>query len=102
MGMFRELTVSAKVGLSQSGWMKQDLALPVDVQCGEMKSYLMALESQLVAVQKFSAHMVKRHREMATALSEFGLATTLLGNCETETQYLSHGLSQLGSSADRL
>jgi len=102
MGKLRELQVSAQIGLSQSGWIRQDISLPHDVQCAEMKAYLNALDSQLSAVQRFSEKIVNRHRDLATGLSEFGLAVTLLGNCETDTQYLANGLSQLGNAADRL
>jgi sorting nexin-1/2 len=84
------------------GFNKPDIPLPYDVQCSEMKAYLGALETQLVAVQQVSGKMTGQHRNVASSLAEFGNASTQLGNCETETQFLSNGLSQLGTTANRL
>eukprot|EP00300_Choanocystis_sp_HF-7_P031269 c40483_g1_i1.p1 GENE.c40483_g1_i1~~c40483_g1_i1.p1 ORF type:complete len:379 (-),score=107.78 c40483_g1_i1:73-1137(-) len=99
-GMIRDLQQSAQ----QAGWIggKTDIDLPLDVQGEEMKAYLTALDQQLCAVQKYAAKMVQKRRDLASAYAEFGLAVNLLGNCETDTQYLATGLSQLGNSADRL
>jgi sorting nexin-1/2 len=101
-GTLKDLQASAHLNLSQSGWIKSDVSLPYDVQCAEMKAYLTSLEAQLQAVQRVCTGLVGKHRELATSMSEFGLAVTLLGSCETDTQYLYTGLSQLGTSADRL
>lgn len=98
----KEMSTSAQIGLAQSGWIKQDISLPHDVQCEEMKAYLNALEAQLLAVQKFTEKLIQRHREIASSVSEFGLAVNLLGNCETDSAFLANGLSQLASSSDRL
>lgn len=99
-GMIRDLQHSAQ----QAGWIggKSDIELPMDVQGEELKAYLTALDQQLCAVQKYAAKMVQKRRDLATAYAEFGLAVNLLGNCETDTQYLASGLAQLGNSADRL
>eukprot|EP00298_Acanthocystis_sp_HF-20_P004951 c15255_g1_i1.p1 GENE.c15255_g1_i1~~c15255_g1_i1.p1 ORF type:complete len:425 (+),score=169.22 c15255_g1_i1:42-1316(+) len=101
-GKVKELQVSAQIGLTQSGWIKQDIPLPHDVQCAEMKAYLAALEAQLTAVQQISGKMTQQHRNVANAFTDFGNASTLLGNCETDTQFLSNGLGQLGTTSNRL
>eukprot|EP00164_Ancoracysta_twista_P004810 GFYU01006530.1.p1 GENE.GFYU01006530.1~~GFYU01006530.1.p1 ORF type:complete len:434 (-),score=165.52 GFYU01006530.1:176-1477(-) len=71
-----------------------------DEQLDSMKAYATNLETQIVAAHKHSEKLIKRRRELATGLSEFGLSFTLLGNCESGK--LQTALTKLGTVADRL
>jgi len=87
-----------------------------DTQIQEMERYVISLESQLKNVVQHSSNLVKKGKEVANGLFEFGLAFTLLGQSETGTvtstnapsgataqsSALGTALTQMGHTADTL
>mmetsp|Transcript_43627 Transcript_43627/g.118585 ORF Transcript_43627/g.118585 Transcript_43627/m.118585 type:complete len:442 (-) Transcript_43627:338-1663(-) len=71
-----------------------------DITFDEIATYVQNLEAQMQNVAKHTAAIVKRGRELAQGLFEFGLAFTLLGQHETEA--LVTALTQMGHTADQL
>lgn len=71
-----------------------------DLKIEEMSEYIQNLESQMQSVAKHTAILVKRGRDLASGLFEFGLAFTMLGHHETEA--LNGALAQMGHTADQL
>eukprot|EP00743_Colponemidia_sp_Colp-15_P004107 GILK01004432.1.p1 GENE.GILK01004432.1~~GILK01004432.1.p1 ORF type:complete len:534 (+),score=93.84 GILK01004432.1:25-1602(+) len=72
----------------------------VDLQFDEMETYLTNLETQLINVHRNAEKLVARLSDTAGGLFEFGLASTLLGQCESNG--VGSSLNRLGSTADRL
>jgi hypothetical protein len=55
---------------------------PDDAVFEEIGTYISALETQFNNVQKETALLVKKERDLADALFQFGLSVTLLGQNE--------------------
>ncbi|KAJ8602356.1 hypothetical protein CTAYLR_004244 [Chrysophaeum taylorii] len=73
---------------------------PADEKIEEVVAYINNLEVQMGNVAKHTSGLMKRNRELANGLFEFGLAFTLLGQMETDP--LSTALTKLGHTADQL
>ena len=87
--------VSSKVGRSAS------LAkTPEDAAFDEVVQYVEALEPQVGNVHKHTQGLVRRSRDLANGLFEFGLAFTLLG--QSEQGVLENALTEVGHTADKL
>lgn len=71
-----------------------------DEKFEDITGYLTALEVQMEKVSKSASNMVKRDRQHATAMFEYGQALTWLG--ESESDSLGTGLCQVGSAVDQL
>ena len=87
--------VSSKVGRSSSV-----AKTPEDVQFDEVVQYVEALEPQVGNVHKHTQGLVRRSRDLANGLFEFGLAFTLLG--QSEQGVLENALTEVGHTADKL
>ncbi len=66
----------------------------------EINLYITTLESQMKNVVQHTSSLVKKGKETANGLFEFGLAFTLLGQSETDA--LGGALTQMGHTADTL
>ncbi len=53
-----------------------------DIKIEEISQYILALEKQMVNVTKHSEALVKRSREISSAMFEFGQSITWLGQSE--------------------
>lgn len=53
-----------------------------DTKIEEISQYILALEKQMVSVTKHSEGLVKRSRELSSAMFEFGQSITWLGQSE--------------------
>ena len=73
---------------------------PADEKIDEVVAYITNLEVQMGNVAKHTSGLMKRNRDLAHGLFEFGLAFTLLG--QTEHAPLNDALTKLGSCADQL
>ena len=73
---------------------------PADEKIDEVVQYINNLEAQMGNVAKHTTGLMKRNRELANGLFEFGLAFTLLGQMETDP--LATALTKLGHTADQL
>ena len=73
---------------------------PADEKIDEVVQYINNLEVQMGNVAKHTTGLMKRNRELANGLFEFGLAFTLLGQMETDP--LATALTKLGHTADQL
>lgn len=73
---------------------------PADEKIEEVVAYITNLEVQMANVAKHTTGLMKRNRELANGLFEFGLAFTLLGQMETDP--LSTALTKLGHASDQL
>lgn len=73
---------------------------PADEKIEEVVAYINNLEVQMGNVAKHTSGLMKRNRELANGLFEFGLAFTLLGQMEADP--LSTALTKLGHTADQL
>ena len=71
-----------------------------DAKFVEASKYIQGFEPQIQNVHKHTQGLIKRSREMANGLFEFGLAFTLLGQSEADS--LGNALTQLGHTADKL
>mmetsp|Transcript_11063 Transcript_11063/g.22693 ORF Transcript_11063/g.22693 Transcript_11063/m.22693 type:complete len:418 (+) Transcript_11063:2-1255(+) len=71
-----------------------------DEEFAQINRYMDSLESQMKVVVKHTQSLVKKGRETATGLFEFGLAFTLLGQSEDDA--LGGALTQVGHTADSL
>ncbi|GMI31985.1 hypothetical protein TrRE_jg5157 [Triparma retinervis] len=71
-----------------------------DEEFAQINQYMESLESQMKVVVKHTQSLVKKGRETATGLFEFGLAFTLLGQSEDDD--LGGALTQVGHTADSL
>lgn len=70
-----------------------------DVVFDEVANYVSGLEQQLSGAYKSTQSMVSNHRDSASCLYEFGLAFTLLGSTENNSN-LGGALAELGRTAD--
>jgi sorting nexin-1/2 len=86
--------------LSSSAMNRDDIRTAADSQVEEEGQYITQLETQLQNVVKHTTILIKRNREIANALFEFGLAFTLLG--QTEGDSLGAALQQVGNNADQM
>lgn len=66
----------------------------------KLKHYIFELEDHLAEAQKQSFRLVKRHRELGQALSDFGKAIKALGSCEGAN--LGRAFAELGSQSELL
>ncbi|XP_023544810.1 sorting nexin 1-like [Cucurbita pepo subsp. pepo] len=66
----------------------------------KLKHYIFELENHLTEAQKHAFRLVKRHRELGQALSDFGKAAKLLGACEEKA--VGKGFSELGAKSEML
>lgn len=66
----------------------------------KLKHYIFELEDHLAEAQKQAYRLVKRHRELAQSLSDFGKAIRLLGVCEGDS--LGKVFSDLGLKSELL
>ncbi len=66
----------------------------------QVAKYVSDLEPQVVNVHKHTEAFVRRGRELANCLFEFGLAFKLLGQCENDV--LGGSLTKLGETSDSL
>ncbi|CAK9320183.1 unnamed protein product [Citrullus colocynthis] len=66
----------------------------------KLKHYIFELENHLTEAQKHAYRLVKRHRELGQALSDFGKAAKLLGACEENA--VGKGFSELGAKSEML
>ena len=73
---------------------------PDDDLFHDMKRYIDGLEKQMKSVQQQASALVKKGKETANGLFEFGLAFTLLGQSEADT--LGSALGKVGDAADSL
>lgn len=71
-----------------------------DLAFDEVAKYVSDLEPQVVNVHKHTEAFVRRGRELANCLFEFGLAFKLLGQCENDV--LGGSLTKLGETSDSL
>lgn len=71
-----------------------------DLKIEEILEYLNQLENHMSSVSKGTSLVVKRNRDMANALFEFGQAFTWLG--QSEGDFLGTALVQIGNAADQL
>lgn len=71
-----------------------------DMRFEEISAYLSALEVAMDKASKAATLLVKRDRQVATAMFEYGQTLTWLGEAESDT--LGTGLCQVGSSVDLL
>lgn len=71
-----------------------------DTKIEEISQYILALEKQMVSVTKHSEGLVKRSRELSSAMFEFGQSITWLG--QSEGDVIGTALTQMGSSVDSL
>ena len=71
-----------------------------DLKIEEILEYLNQLENHMSSVSKGTSLVVKRNRDMANALFEFGQAFTWLG--QSEGDFLGTALIQVGNAADQL
>lgn len=71
-----------------------------DLKIEEISEYLNQLETHMGNVSKGTSLVVKRNRDMANALFEFGQAFTWLGQSEGDS--LGTALVQVGNAADQL
>lgn len=74
---------------------------PDDVRFDEISEYVSQLEPQLLSVAKCTTAMVGREQDLGASLFDFGLAFTLMGQCESGAS-LQAGLTKLGHTADSL
>mmetsp|Transcript_9744 Transcript_9744/g.14176 ORF Transcript_9744/g.14176 Transcript_9744/m.14176 type:complete len:600 (+) Transcript_9744:142-1941(+) len=66
----------------------------------EIERYIDGLEKQMKNVQSQASGLVKKGKDIANGLFEFGLAFNILGQSEADD--LGQALSQMGSAADEL
>lgn len=66
----------------------------------EIDRYVDGLEKQMKNVQQQASGLVKKGKEIANGLFEFGLAFNVLGQSEADD--LGHALSKMGTAADEL
>ncbi|KGN48274.1 sorting nexin 1 [Cucumis sativus] len=66
----------------------------------KLKHYIFELENHLTEAQKHAYRLVKRHRELGQALSDFGKAAKLLGACEENA--VGKGFSEMGAKSEML
>ncbi|KAG6604340.1 Sorting nexin 1, partial [Cucurbita argyrosperma subsp. sororia] len=66
----------------------------------KLKHYIFELENHLTEAQKHAFRLVKRHRELGQALSDFGKAAKLLGACEEKA--VGKGFSEMGAKSEML
>eukprot|EP00519_Triparma_laevis_P015372 CAMPEP_0182491636 /NCGR_PEP_ID=MMETSP1321-20130603/986_1 /TAXON_ID=91990 /ORGANISM="Bolidomonas sp., Strain RCC1657" /LENGTH=310 /DNA_ID=CAMNT_0024693923 /DNA_START=217 /DNA_END=1146 /DNA_ORIENTATION=- len=71
-----------------------------DEKFKEIQNYVETLENQMKTVVKHTQSLVKKGKETATGLFEFGLAFTLLG--QSEASSLGSALTLVGHTADSL
>ena len=71
-----------------------------DLEFEAVSEYIDRLEPQMQALFKHTQTLVRRGRDTAQGLFEFGLAFTLLS--QSEQGRLRHGLEQMGITADQL
>jgi len=71
-----------------------------DMRFEEIQAYLTALEVAMEKASKAATLLVKRDRQVATAMFEYGQTLTWLGEAESDT--LGTGLCQVGSAVDVL
>ncbi|XP_011625948.1 sorting nexin 1 isoform X2 [Amborella trichopoda] len=71
-----------------------------DPEYEKMKRYVFELEDHLAEAQKQAFRLVKRHRELGQALSDFGKAVKLLG--DSEGNQLGKAFSDFGSQSEML
>jgi sorting nexin-1/2 len=91
MKWFKETTTALKSDLVKA---------PTDEQIREITEYVNALETQMKNVVTHTSSLVKKGKETANGLFEFGLAFTLLGQSESDD--LGAALTQMGHTADTL
>jgi len=73
---------------------------PDDNLFEEVERYIDGLEKQMKNVQQQASIMVKKDKEIANGLFEFGMAFNILG--QSEADMLGEGLSRMGTTADGL
>lgn len=73
---------------------------PDDELFEEVQRYIHGLDTQMKNVSTQASGLVRKGKEMANGLFEFGLAFNLLGQSEADA--LGDALCQLGETADRL
>jgi len=73
---------------------------PDDALFDEIQRYIHTLDQQMKNVATQASGLVRKGKEMANGLFEFGLAFNLLGQSEADA--LGEALCQLGETADRL
>ncbi|KAJ1446303.1 Vps5 C terminal like-domain-containing protein [Pelagophyceae sp. CCMP2097] len=95
---FEDSVNSINFTIQQSQEMKEKS--PADEKIDEVVAYINNLEVQMGNVAKHTTGLMKRNRELASGLFEFGLAFTLLG--QTEADALAAALTKLGHTADQL
>jgi len=99
---FDETMNSISISMGNSGSEKGGLGTksPADEKIDEVVAYVNNLEVQMGNVAKHTTGLMKRNRDLANGLFEFGLSFTLLGQMETDP--LSTALTKLGHTADQL
>lgn len=73
---------------------------PADEKIAEVEAYIRSLEDAMGNVAKHTSGLMKRNKDLATGLFEFGLAFTLMGQVENDP--LATSLSHLGHTSDKL
>lgn len=73
---------------------------PDDDLFAEIERYVDGLEKQIKQVQSQASSLVKKNKEIANGLFEFGIAFNILGQSEADD--LGKALSQMGAAADEL
>lgn len=71
-----------------------------DSKFEDISSYLSALETQMERLSRSAGTLVKRDRQVATSMFEYGQSLTWLG--EAEADALGSGLCAVGASVDAL
>lgn len=73
---------------------------PDDDLFDEIDRYIEGLEKQMKNVQQHTSLLVKKDKEIANGLFEFGMAFNILGQSEADA--LGEGLTKMGATADGL
>ena len=71
-----------------------------DSKYDDITAYVTALEVQMEKVSRGASTLIRRDRQVSTAMFEYGQTVTWLG--ESESESLGTGLCQVGSSIDKL
>lgn len=73
---------------------------PDDDLFDEIDRYIEGLEKQMKNVHQHASQLVKKDKEIANGLFEFGMAFNILGQSEADA--LGEGLTKMGTTADSL
>lgn len=83
----------------QPGQVQMDVT-PADAKVNEISEYVTKIENQVVNLSKNANTLIRRHREVASALRDFGQSYTFLGQAEGHS--LGSALIQVGTTSEEL